>query len=307
MAALLIPVAFLLLILVWLFLMMVNQGYRYTFGTLLGWLSDNLRKISVGVLLFGFQPFHSLADVIDDASNYILRMMGAGIEAIEDGIVRFWGGIVSAISGIGETVEQLTDSTGSALHTLRRSTIGKIVVGTLGLLPSLVWTHRTQIAALHKTIARLPLLSVKEVRHLIARSEALTLPRIGRIERNVEAQTDRLSRLEKGAIIGTAVGVVGYALSKLGLSHLFKSQCKTNTKQLCAANPSWLENILLGALTVFGGMSLIRLADYLRPLVTDAAAVVSHFWKADVAGASVNPDFGSGGLAAVRNPSFGEA
>jgi hypothetical protein len=206
------PVIFLLLVLAWLFVISLNRGYQYTFGAFLGWLADKLINFSVGIFGVGGHPLRWLGHRLIEVNNVILKVLGAGIEAIEDGIVVVWGNIIVTIRELGKTIDELAHETGKAIDGLWRAGVVPLVNGAVKPLSSLVHAFPAQIAAIYKEIARLPLLSVKEVRHLIAQADAWTLPRIkviehdlSRVGTNLRALTKRLSPAAVVALVGATI------------------------------------------------------------------------------------------------------
>lgn len=301
------PLALFLLGIVLLFLIMVNQGYQYTFGALLQWLAEQFRRVRTPGWLGGDHVLGFIADGIDAADGAILHTLGAGILTIEKAVLGMWGNMIVTIQEIGSTVGDLAHETGRALHVLRHSTIAKVALGVLGFAPSLIFQHSRQIKQLLADPGTK--LQAQAIAKLRASVGAIAIPRphLGPTIADWTQIKSRLKKVEKLATIAGISGLVLGVLSKVGIGHLTEPQCKTNTKQLCAAHPDWLQQLLLGGLTVFGGLSLVRLAEYEKPLVAEAGTLVTHFWRADVKGLGADPAFGSGSVTPLRNPGFGEA
>jgi hypothetical protein len=123
----------------------------------------------------------------------------------------------------------------------------------------------------------------------------LVYPRLGQLERDYAALRKRLGKLGELAGVGTIVGVGAYALSKLGLGSSNCSNVKKLNKGLCGVNPKWIEDLLLGAVSIFGSLSLIKLAQDYQKLIAGTAGEVVKFWRGDVAGLGIDRLLGTPG------------
>jgi len=65
---------------------------------------------------------------------------------------------------------------------------------------------------------------------------------------------------------------------------------------MCGLSSQVLDDLLLGLVSVFGTLSLVKLAEDYQKLIKGVESEVTHFWRADVKGAGHDRALGQTGL-----------
>lgn len=132
-------------------------------------------------------------------------------------------------------------------------------------------------------------------------------PAIPKKQAEENADTNkRLRRLEKLLGITGLAALVGATFGKEIERFLRCKNTRGIAKAWCGANLNALLGLLTGLLAAVGVFSLIDFAHYIEDGIEDGAKLVLHFWSKDVA-SGIDQNFGDGGAAAKRDPSFGSA
>jgi hypothetical protein len=107
-----------------------------------------------------------------------------------------------------------------------------------------------------------------------AHAIAGALPRVGRLERRVEAQSHRLTKLEKTAVGVGAATLVLTALKRLGLGWLRCSNVTRAGKAVCGINPNLLESVLLDVAVLTVALDLRAFTRELQSVTGEAAHLI---------------------------------
>lgn len=276
------PVALLVLALVCAFLIATSRGYQYTFGILLARLAHVFRSIA-SPSVFGHRlSLSPIANAIDGLNNYILAKLGEGIDATSHALVYVWGNLAHVVTELGDALGSLAEQTEQALTVLRRHTIPAMLTAAFGpggyLLAQLLARIMPLVRAIPHavdTVTHVVVHRVVRVEHttvkltkafyrtvVVASSAAVAgiLPRVGRLEREAETATKRLSKLEKGAAVVGVGTVAGIALGRLGLGWTRCSKVGRLGKAACGMDESLIESLIVGSLAIASTISIVELA-----------------------------------------------
>lgn len=283
------------------FLVMLYYAYGYSVGAVLQLLASGFRNLSVNVWFLGRIGFGFVADMIDGLDNDIRHAIGTGISYTERGWHYMLHYSAYALIRTGQIIEGLGQDTYKALETVVSVTVPRFVTARLASLVRDVAALQALVATLPRRAEILVERPITVVKQAITRVEraaiAIPLPRIGTLERDYAGLRARLRQLEKAVSLGSIAAIVAAGLAALGLGHLSCSNTKRFNKALCGAPTSWLENLLLGTLAIFGTLSLVELAKAMQGLTGELEGEISHFWRASAApGAARNPGLGETGL-----------
>lgn len=100
----------------------------------------------------------------------------------------------------------------------------------------------------------------------VAGAGVLGLPGELGLQDTIDAIKKRLAHIGKYGLTGVAAGVVGVALSRLGLGRARCNNTDKSLKRLCGLDPNLLESILADTLAIFGTISIVELAKGMQVL-----------------------------------------
>lgn len=274
----------------------LRYGYSYSLGALLRTLA-----LALNVSVLRTHPFGFLAGALLRLDNEINHALGAGIIALQKDAAQWfaWGAQVQ--QAIGEAIQDVAESTAARFHSLSKATVPLLVGATLGpvwlaikALQAAVKAHVTTLPATVTKITHLTksypvtvqrvtglprLVKAAVAAALAGTAGAVTLPRFGQIEADIAALKARLARASGVVTAASAVGVVAYALSKLGLGSQQCSNNKRLAKHLCGMDANRLESLLLDTLLIASSLSLVEFARELVPITEAAVVPIRRFWR----------------------------
>lgn len=274
----------------------LRYGYSYSLGALLRTLA-----LALNVSVLSTHPFGFLAGALLRLDNEINHALGAGIIALQQDAAQWFAWGAQAQQAIGDAIQDVAEST---YHALQRHAKVLVPLSITALIAPL-WdaVRRLQARAdahvktLPATITRvvkvtksypvtvqrvtgLPqLVKAAVASALAATAGAIALPRFRGIEADIAALKARLARSSGVLSAASAVGVVAYALSKLGLSEQRCSNNKRHAKSVCGMNTSLLESLLTDTLLIASTLSLVEFARELVPITEAAVVPIRRFWR----------------------------
>lgn len=274
----------------------VSYGYSYTLGALLRTLA-----IALDVRIAYTHPFHWAAEKLLQLDSAINHALGQGIIALQADAAQWFAWGAQAQQAIGEAIQDVAESTYHALQRHAKVVVPLSITALIAPLWKIVHGLQAQSNAHVKTlpatvtkitnltksypvrverVAGLPrIVKAAVASALAATAGAVTLPRFGQIEADIAALKARLARASGVLTAASAVGIVAYALSKLGLGD---SQCSNNkrySKHICGMERNLLDSLLADTLLLVGTFSLV---DFAREMVTVQEAVtepIRLFWR----------------------------
>jgi hypothetical protein len=132
-------------------------------------------------------------------------------------------------------------------------------------------------------------------RHWKALTGAIAIPWLPKIGYTISGLRKRIRRLEALLAAGVGVGLIVSTIDRVVGSWWRCKNVSKVGKAICRSNTKWLENLLLGAVAIFGTLSLITFATEVYALMNATVKEVAHFWRADVSRVPQNPGLGDTG------------
>lgn len=283
--------AFCVFLIAWLLL----QGYRNTFGLLLGKIAEETAGLSIA----GVHPFGWLASGLDRINHFILYQLGQVVQ----GSAWAWHKLISQTAAfVHESmslVADLAEATAGELERIGSKVIPAAISTALGPVVGLAISLRKQIAHLFAQVAHLATTTTHTVTHEITKQTvrvektiqvrtktivvasagavAGVLPRLGRVERDLHGIDKRLEGVLRRVAPAAILGVVAASLAKLGLHWARCSRTQKWDKAVCGMDDSFLEGLLADALLVFSTISIVELARESQSFVADVTAPLAVF------------------------------
>lgn len=274
----------------------LRYGYSYSLGALLRTLA-----LALNVSVLGSHPFGFLGNALLRLDNEINHALGVGIISLQSDAAQWFAWSAQASQAIGDVIQDVAESTYHALERHAKVVVPLSITALLAPLRAVVHRLEAQVNAHVKTIPATVTRVVKVTKAypvtvervvglprivkaavaaaLAGTAGALTLPRFGQVEHEIAALRARLSRTGTALGVGSIVGAVAYALSKLGLSDQQCSNNKRYSKHVCGMDRNLLETLLADTLIVAGTLSLVEFARELVPITEAAVGPIRLFWR----------------------------
>lgn len=287
-------VAFCVFLIAWLLL----QGYRNTFGLLLGKIAEETADLSIA----GVHPFGWLSSGLKRIDHFILYSLGLVVQSSAWAWHKLIGQLASFIHETMSLLADLASATEAELSRLRRHVIPAAISLALGPLASLAYSLRKQLGSLAVRVERatthaLSVASaeaIKQVRRiektiearahaaLVATSAAVAgvLPRLGRVERELHGIDERLRDALRRVSPAVIAGAVAVAVARLGLSAARCSRTQRWNRSVCGMDDNLLESLVSDTLLILGTVSLVEFAQGMQDVTAELAPAVRFFWRA---------------------------
>lgn len=295
------PAALMVLTLGLALLIATNKTYQYTFGTLLSYIADNIRKLPSFSHLGLHISFDGIAGLFDSVNNFVLRKLGEGIAHLEQAVLGVWHNMIATIVALGDAIAEVAESTEKTLDYLRRWGVTKAIHAATHWIVKALQTTYHRLTTLEYDVARILAHPIRAIKHevqtlqpqitqvfkfvtvgapaAVAKAVAIPWGAIHGIERKEAALGKRVKALEKVAGVA-AVGVVAsVALGKLGLGWTRCSNVGRVGKALCGFNRSILDTLLVDSLVVFSSISLVEFASVLVTITEGLASTVTDGFR----------------------------
>jgi hypothetical protein len=298
--------------------LLVLYGYKFTLGALLAGFAGILFNVASAIPLGLGGVFTDAGNAILGLDNTILNVLGTGVNATSYAWHRWAQWTAQSFTAIGEAERYVATETLRGFQTMRRAVIPNLIaaaVGPLGLAIDKAATHTGAVAKIAVALpAKIEKVYVKAAANVyptkievekigkaalaraIAVAGGLAIPRLGQLERDLAAAQAKLGKIVRTLTPAGVIGLVAAAVAELGLSASKCSNVQKFNKGLCGMNPKWIEDLLLGAVAIFGSLSLVKLAEDYKLLFGDVATEARHFWRADVKGPGKDRAIGTSGL-----------
>jgi hypothetical protein len=298
--------------------LLVLYGYKFTLGALLAGFAGILFNVASAIPLGLGGVFTDAGNAILGLDNTILNVLGTGVNTTSYAWHRWAQWTAQSFTAIGEAERYVATETLRGFQTMRRAVIPSLIaaaVGPLGLILGRTITHtksiervvtveapkvtrlvKTAVTNVYPTTIRVEKLGEATLRKAIAVAGGLAIPRLGQLERDLAAAQAKLGKIVRTLTPAGVIGLVAAAVAELGLSASKCSNVQKFNKGLCGMNPKWIEDLLLGAVAIFGSLSLVKLAEDYKLLFGDVATEARHFWRADVKGPGKDRAIGTSGL-----------
>lgn len=297
-----------------LLLVMIEFGYRVTFGAMLQALAALFRAINIHVPWVGSLGLGTVADAIDRVDHAILHGIGVAIHASEHGLSRIWAFTAYTLSELGDALGYLAEQTEAAIRAIVISTIPRLLreaqhLATAPLAAALAALRAASRAAeaelareLHRArVATTGALAAALVRLHALEADVIAIPgRIGREVADLRGYTvkqlrralRRIGTLEGLLTVAGLTALVSSVLIRLGAGWVRCSKVGRVGRAVCGLDESLLSSVLADSLAIFGTLSLLELARELEEGIGDIQGLASHFWRADVPGAGGHRQLG---------------
>jgi hypothetical protein len=309
------------------FILALNKAWEFTLGALLHTLADMIGGLpKVRILGHDVPPWDALASGVEDVNNYVLQALAYGIAKTEAGMHAIVTWMVWVLQATADEVAGLAEDTGKAFQSIGRYLLPAIWgVATKPLWDALRHIHNvvnvTQkypTRVIHKTVqviapglkaltgrvnaleAQVEAIGAKAPTIVHEGTTIITHPGItaipGEITKGIDSLWKRTRSFGKTLTPAGIVGLVAAAtLARLGLGWLKCRNVTTTAKRLCGMNPGILENLLLGAVAVFGTIGLVRFAEDVQGVTHEFSDFAQHFWRADTTGPGGDRAIGQSG------------
>jgi len=287
-------VAFGVFVICWLLL----QGYKNTFGLLLG----KIAELTADVHLGPFHPFGWLASGIKELNDFILNQLGQ----VVIGSAQIWHKMVGQLAAFIHTSMRLTaelaEATESAFTHIQGYVIPRAITAAFGPLADLVYVLRRQLAALEAKLAAIPhviehtvtrvvqpeITKVTKVTRIAVQSAPIVVAgelgipagRFGHLERDVKGVRDALRGLLRRVTPAALLGASVAAVASLGLTWTRCSGSQRFGRQLCGMDQDLLGSLIADTLLVLGTVSLVEFAQGMQTVTAEGAKEIQTFWRA---------------------------
>lgn len=263
------------------------KGYSFTFGALLQGLSKLLNAVALTTPFGTFRPLHFAAEAVVELDNAIRRSFGAGINTLQ----ATWNEAVSytaqAIHWVGHEIAALAHDTAQAVETLSVRQVTNVyrkvnpgLARKVGVLAAAVaaLTHRLEhVVGREAHVAKAKAQAVERAVALPAPiAIPKTLPKVGRLERDVDALGRRIKALYKSLTVAGIIGLVGATIfDQFGLGWLRCKGVNRVGRKLCGLS-SVIESLAADAIDVLLVTHLCRIVSALAAGAREAAPAFDY-------------------------------
>lgn len=269
---------------VWLVALGMLYVWRRSLGKLLVWMADQLDRASVTILHKSFHIFGPLSKLLRSLEYTVDHYLGEAVVWGERSAATLFSFFITVqVWMAAEIADLATDvwhalrvNTSTITHTITKTithTVVKPITKTVTVVKA---TGAAAITRLTKQVHAIDVRLTKAV-HAAAHAVAGTLPRIRGLERRVETQGQRLTRLEKAAATAVGAAVVLTALKRLGLGWLRCNNVGKAGKAVCGMDASLLESLLLDAALLSVAFNIETFAKELQGITHEAATLITDF------------------------------
>lgn len=268
-------------------------AYRYTLGAVFVALAKAFYAVEIKLPVLGVRVgLGFLGDAVLTLDNDIRHGFGVAIDNTASAWHRTWHWTTYAFQGMADEIAAISRDTAQAVEAVTINIVPRkfrkdlIALVTLGPVGGLIYSLRHKIEQAAQQVYRDVLRYQRHARRDIALAAAavagaLTIPRIGRIERDFSDAWKRIKALEKLLTGAGVVGLVLAALARLGLGWTRCSNVSKTGKQICGMNPSLLESLLADTLLIVGTVSLVEFAEGMQDVTAEVAPLIRDFWRAN--------------------------
>lgn len=262
------------------------------------------RQVSEGFIAFLRQSVRGAAVIIGPSAELAVRLtqwvthkIGAAFHDAERLAVGWFGGLSTWAKVVIEAALGWPIELARLTFWLLDVEIPRLIRALPTAATKVLHVTTTRVVRIERTITKLPKMSAKQARSLIAAAvAAYVLPYLAPLKwlrahfhaltavlphtiplslgRTITGIRKRLRRLERITAAGVGVGAVALALSRLGLSWVRCRKVGKVGKRLCGMDDSLLDSLLLDALVGIGAASVVEFAEGLRAIEDEAVAVL---------------------------------
>lgn len=273
------------------FLIALSYAYNYSLGAAIVALANAIGSIRLPGFLGGGRILGFAADALTTIDHTIRRQIGLGIAALQTA----WNECVSytaqAVHWIGKEIASISHDTAQAvghLHVQQITNVYRKVNPALarkaGVLAATVAALERHVTHLVAREAHVAIEKVKVVEHATTLPAPIaipkTLPKIGTIEREVEAALAKVRDFAKRFGPAALLGSVVYAIGRIGFGWVRCSKVGKAGRQICGMNDDLLESLLADTLLVVGTLSLVEFAREMVGVTDTAVKPIQRFWRA---------------------------
>jgi hypothetical protein len=273
----------LITVLAWLICFTLAYIWRRSFGAMLQWLADEIDRVRLPTIAGGGHVFGAVSSAFRAADNAVEGALVYAANATEHAAVWLFHETAARFDQLGREIGGLAfDVSRWGSHLIHATIPHEIATRTRLLWHALRVAEARSTAAIrteaHAWRAGVNKLTVA-VEHeydLLGRRIGRVGTRVGRLERTVEGEIGRLSRVEKLLGVAAFTGLVIRALDRLGLRWLRCPALGRIGRRIGCGGFGLLEDLLAASFTgliltdvcEFAG-AMTRLAEWYRPLLMD--------------------------------------
>jgi hypothetical protein len=108
-----------------------------------------------------------------------------------------------------------------------------------------------------------------------------TIPKVGRIEKDLSNLWDRVKSLGKRGAVAVGVGALIAALAHVGLRWARCSKVGRTGEAICGMNEDLLLSLLADTLLIVGTIDLVAFAKGMQLVTRETVGPIAGFWNAD--------------------------
>jgi len=277
-------------------------AYNVTLGAVLEVIARNI-DVKISGPGFSVRPFAFITSGINALNSVVRNALGTAIQANSWAWRKFVNWQAYLWHETTRVIGDLADETHLTFQWLVRHHLADTIAAYLNPIGATVNLLSRQLPALAHDVARIAHVTTRIVVHEIPQVRQTvrnvyptvirnvpyavpglrfpTLPRIGRLERDVAGIEGKVHSLGRKLALPAMVGLVAASLAKLGLSSARCSRTQRWDKHLCGMDQSLLDSLIADTLLILGTVSLIDAAKDMQDIVEPLSESVRHFWRAD--------------------------
>lgn len=264
--------------------LMLAATWPVTIGPLLRGIAHAIDSVNVGVGRVTLVSFHGVANAIRHFEANLHRSIGEAVEHMAHPLSIAFHGIGRAFGYPAQQLAGLAQDVAHTLAQLRRVVIPAMIAAHVAWIPRRLAALAAEVAHLPHSITSTSVRVVtKTVTHVerivVHKAVSVTLPRLGRIEREANDAWKAVTRLGKVTLPGVLVAPVVFALGRTGLGWLRCSKVKRYGKQVCGMDESLLDSLVADTLLIVGTISLVEFAEGLGAGMSEFAPQIRRFWQ----------------------------
>jgi len=266
-----------------LFAWQVLASWDYTIGPAMRALADAIDSVSLHIPHITTLHIPYLAGWIRAAEKSARHAIGVAAYWVTQPLVLAFKAAEHAVIYPVRETRLLAGDVLHALRALRQGVIPAMIAAKVAWIPRHLVSLEHQIQAIPHTVTRIATHTVtRVVPHystvIVKKAVAVPVPRLGRLERETAALSDRLAKLVRRVPATIAAGAVAAALAGLGLTWTRCSRAKKWGKATCGMNDDLLDSLIADTLLIVGTISLVEFAEGLQAGMGEFAPQVRHFW-----------------------------